>query len=61
MPAYGNALNPSETLALTSFLKTLHRKDLTPAIDASRSLVHSSELQVPVLPGNASTGARAKP
>jgi ubiquinol-cytochrome c reductase cytochrome b subunit len=37
MPAYGNALNPSETQALMRFLMTLHG-DLTPAIDASRKL-----------------------
>jgi ubiquinol-cytochrome c reductase cytochrome b subunit len=37
MPAYGNALNPSETQALMRFLMTLHG-DLTPAVDASRKL-----------------------
>jgi len=38
MPAYGNALNPSETTALVAFLKTLRGKDLRPAQDASRAL-----------------------
>jgi ubiquinol-cytochrome c reductase cytochrome b subunit len=38
MPAYGNALNPSETTALVSFLKTLRGNDLAPAADASRKL-----------------------
>ena len=42
MPAYGNALNPSETKALMSFLMTLHG-DLTPATDASRALTQTSE------------------
>jgi ubiquinol-cytochrome c reductase cytochrome b subunit len=39
MPAYGNALNPSETTALVHFLLTLRGNDLQPAIDASRRLV----------------------
>ncbi len=43
MPAYGNALNPSETTALVRFLTTLRGKDLSPAIDASRHMVLSSE------------------
>jgi ubiquinol-cytochrome c reductase cytochrome b subunit len=38
MPAYGNALNPSETRALVSFLSTLRGKGLQPAVDASRSV-----------------------
>jgi ubiquinol-cytochrome c reductase cytochrome b subunit len=42
MPAYGNALNPSETTALVRFLSTLHG-DLSPAIDASRRMVQSSD------------------
>ena len=42
MPAYGNALNPSETKALMSFLMTLHG-DLAPATDASRALTQTSE------------------
>jgi ubiquinol-cytochrome c reductase cytochrome b subunit len=45
MPAYGNALNPSETTALVSFLKTLRGNNLSPAIDASRQAVVSSEQQ----------------
>jgi ubiquinol-cytochrome c reductase cytochrome b subunit len=47
MPAYGNALNPSETKALVSFLKTLRGNDLPAAIDPAKSLTNSSELQVP--------------
>jgi ubiquinol-cytochrome c reductase cytochrome b subunit len=50
MPAYGNALNPSETKALVSFLKTLRGNDLPPAIDASRSLTNTSSLQTPMTP-----------
>jgi ubiquinol-cytochrome c reductase cytochrome b subunit len=42
MPAYGNALNPSETTALVRFLTTLRGNDLPPAIDASRHLASSS-------------------
>jgi ubiquinol-cytochrome c reductase cytochrome b subunit len=45
MPAYGNALSPSETNALVHFLKTLRGHDLSPAIDASRKMVLSSESQ----------------
>jgi ubiquinol-cytochrome c reductase cytochrome b subunit len=41
MPAYGNALNPSETKALVAFLTTLRGHNLAPAIDASRSLSES--------------------
>jgi ubiquinol-cytochrome c reductase cytochrome b subunit len=47
MPAYGNALNPSETEALVCFLMTLRGKNLEPAVDASRDLTHISELQKP--------------
>jgi ubiquinol-cytochrome c reductase cytochrome b subunit len=43
MPAYGNALNPSETKALVAFLKTLRGNDLAPAIDYSRSLASTGE------------------
>jgi ubiquinol-cytochrome c reductase cytochrome b subunit len=43
MPAYGNALNPSETTALVHFLLTLRGGNLSPAIDASRKMVLSSE------------------
>jgi ubiquinol-cytochrome c reductase cytochrome b subunit len=39
MPAYGNALNASETKALVSFLATLRADGLQPATDASRALV----------------------
>jgi ubiquinol-cytochrome c reductase cytochrome b subunit len=42
MPAYGNALDPSETTALVRFLTTLRGNDLPRATDASRHLVLSS-------------------
>jgi ubiquinol-cytochrome c reductase cytochrome b subunit len=51
MPAYGNALNPSETKALVSFLMTLRGHHLAPAVDASRKLAASSQLQTPPDPG----------
>jgi ubiquinol-cytochrome c reductase cytochrome b subunit len=38
MPAYGNALNPSETTALVHFLLTLRGDHLPAAIDASHQL-----------------------
>jgi ubiquinol-cytochrome c reductase cytochrome b subunit len=44
MPAYGNALDPSETTALVRFLTTLHGNDLPRAIDASRHLAVSGDL-----------------
>jgi ubiquinol-cytochrome c reductase cytochrome b subunit len=53
MPAYGNALNPSETKALVGFLMTLRGNDLPPAIDASRSLTDTSSLQSPYIPPTA--------
>jgi ubiquinol-cytochrome c reductase cytochrome b subunit len=43
MPAYGNALNPSETKALVAFLTTLRGHNLAPAVDASRKLSAASE------------------
>ena len=46
MPAYGNALNPSETKALVSFLMTLRGNDLQPAMDASRELTRNTEMQI---------------
>ena len=42
MPAYGNALSPSETTALVAFLKTLNGNDLRPAQDASRALTRET-------------------
>jgi ubiquinol-cytochrome c reductase cytochrome b subunit len=48
MPAYGNALNPSEATALVRFLTTLRGNDLPRAIDASRHLAVSSETPPPV-------------
>ncbi len=55
MPAYGNALNPSQTKALVSFLMTLHGNDLSPAVDASRRLADTSTLRFP----SAATSAAA--
>ena len=40
MPAYGNALSPSQTTALVAFLKTLRGNDLRPAQDASRIITN---------------------
>jgi ubiquinol-cytochrome c reductase cytochrome b subunit len=57
MPAYGNALNPSETKALVSFLSTLRGNDLAPAFDASRRLVHTSELRAAPIAAHASTAS----
>lgn len=50
MPAYGNALNPSETKALVAFLETLRGDKLAPAIDASRSLASTAPAQKPTAP-----------
>jgi len=50
MPAYGNALNPSETRALVGFLTTLRGDGLAPAVDASRGLLRATELKLPALP-----------
>jgi len=47
MPAYGNALNPSETTALVHFLLTLRGNNLQPAIDASHQLTSSGEQPSP--------------
>lgn len=44
MPAYGNALSPSETTALVRFLTTLRGDNLPTAIDASRHVAVSSDL-----------------
>jgi len=49
MPAYGNALNPSETKALMEFLMTLRGDKLSPAVDSSRALTHTSQMQMPQL------------
>jgi len=51
MPAYGNALSADETTALVGFLNTLHGNDLPPAVDASRKLMKTSELNPPPQPG----------
>ncbi len=50
MPAFGNALSPSETTALTDFLMTLRGNDLAPAVDASRNLVNASAVPLPEPP-----------
>jgi len=42
MPAYGKALSPSETTALTRYLRTLRGADLLPASDASQGLQPTS-------------------
>ena len=45
MPAYGNALNPSETKALMLFLMTLRGDNLPPAVDSSRKLAFVNQPQ----------------
>jgi ubiquinol-cytochrome c reductase cytochrome b subunit len=52
MPAYGNALNPSETTALVRFLTTLRGKDLSPAVDASRHMVLTGEVPAATTKGH---------
>ena len=42
MPAYGNALNPSETAALVSFLMTLDSHNEPNAVDTSRDVVNGT-------------------
>lgn len=54
MPAYGNALNPSETKALMSFLMTLNGHQ-SHAVDASRKLAEPEQPQPP-LPGTPTQG-----
>jgi ubiquinol-cytochrome c reductase cytochrome b subunit len=44
MPAYGNALSPSETTALVHFLTTLRGGNYAPAVDASRRLAVTGSL-----------------
>lgn len=48
MPAYGNALNPSEVEALVRFLSTLTRQNEPGAIDASRGLVKAVPVNTPL-------------
>ena len=55
MPAYGNALNPSQTTALVAFLKTLRGKDLRPARDPSRAVTN------PTPPGTTFPGEKVPP
>ena len=45
MPAYGNALNPSETTALMRFLMTLRGENLGLAVDSSRGVSHVDDAQ----------------
>jgi ubiquinol-cytochrome c reductase cytochrome b subunit len=52
MPAYGNALNPSETTALVRFLTTLRGNDLAPAIDASRHMAITGKLPTATTTGH---------
>jgi ubiquinol-cytochrome c reductase cytochrome b subunit len=47
MPAYGNALNPSETKALVRFLMTLRGEKLAPAVDESNKLADTTEMHFP--------------
>jgi ubiquinol-cytochrome c reductase cytochrome b subunit len=57
MPAYGKALSPAETDALTRFLMTLRGPGLHPAIDASKGL-EPENASHPVAPAQ---GAPAAP
>jgi ubiquinol-cytochrome c reductase cytochrome b subunit len=50
MPAYGNALSPTETRALVAFLITLRGNNLSPAIDASHTITQSGAMRIPVPP-----------
>lgn len=50
MPAFGNALSPSETTALTRFLMTLRGNDLAPAVDGAGKLVKASAVPLPEPP-----------
>lgn len=52
MPAYGNALNPSETTALIRFLETLRPNYEPAAADASRGVA-----QTGTIPPNSTTRA----
>jgi ubiquinol-cytochrome c reductase cytochrome b subunit len=58
MPAYGNALNPSETKALVSFLMTLRGNDLQPAMDASRELTRNRQPAPSQAPAAAPAGQK---
>jgi ubiquinol-cytochrome c reductase cytochrome b subunit len=57
MPAYGNALNPAETEALTRFLMTLRGPGLHPAVDASRGL-QPENASHPAIPATEAPAAR---
>ena len=57
MPAYGSALNPSETKALVSFLTTLRGNDLPPAVNPANDLTKTSASQSPQ-PDLATAGTR---
>ena len=58
MPAYGNALNPSETKALVSFLMTLRGDALQPAIDSSRELTRTGQTEAPAPPSGGNSGQK---
>ena len=45
MPAYGKNLSPAEIEALVAFLETLHPAGETPAYDASRRAIETSQTQ----------------
>jgi ubiquinol-cytochrome c reductase cytochrome b subunit len=47
MPAYGNALNPSQTQALVSFLLTLRGQDLPLAVNASSRIAQDAGRTAP--------------
>lgn len=47
MPAFGNALNPSETTALTHFLMTLRGNDRAPAVYGFPRLVDTRAMPLP--------------
>ena len=44
MPAYGKNLSPPQVTALVAFLETLHPDNESPAADASRPLVETTEM-----------------
>jgi ubiquinol-cytochrome c reductase cytochrome b subunit len=60
MPAYGNALDTNETKALTHFLMTLRADGQGPAVNASRGLLHTSEVQPQNQPLTPATQAAPK-
>jgi ubiquinol-cytochrome c reductase cytochrome b subunit len=57
MPAYGKALSPAETDALTRFLMTLRGPGLHPAVDASKGLEPENAAH-PVVPAKGAPAAQ---